>query len=147
ARGALVGGPAWAAQCRIGEVSGLDLSALERFAPLVRFVSPRHGLEDALSGVVDLVRFDFSRQRRFPVERTVVEVRADRDGLAEGVLQWIRLEFADALCYEQPPPEASAWQPLLHVFARPIPVEAGQRLPLAVEHDRSAITIWPVGAS
>jgi type II protein arginine methyltransferase len=143
-RGVLVGGPAWANQCRVATVEELDLTALNRFTPSTLFaVLPDRPVEDSLSEPADVARFDFQARSSFPDGQRVVPMTVRRAGLAEGLLQWLRLEFADDLVHDNQPPAPSAWGTLFHVFPRPLPVQAGQSVSLVVEHKGNMQTLWP----
>ena len=106
---------------------------------------PQHvSLDGALSDDVELVRFDLAAEDDFPRQDRVLTVHATETGVAEGVIHWLRLEFPGTAPYDnRPPTEGSAWRPLLHVFPRPVAVEAGQPLDLQLRHDRMSVTIWP----
>jgi protein arginine N-methyltransferase 7 len=145
ARGALVGGAAFSEQCRMGRVSGFDLSAFNRLVPLT--VMPEltgQTFDAALSEDVELFRFDFGVSARFPADSREVTLTARRAGVAEGLLQWIWLGFSHALQYDNRPPAESAWHPVLHVFAEPLTLQAGELVRLHLAHDRKAISVWPV---
>ncbi|MCU0371247.1 MAG: hypothetical protein MUC31_07525, partial [Bacteroidales bacterium] len=66
----------------------------------------------------------------------------EESGVADGFLQWIRLEFAEDIIYENIPPEWSVWAQLIHVFPEGIPVKAGDVFKIVVSHDRRNIGIW-----
>jgi len=143
--GALIGDAPWAMGNRLGVVSGFDLSAFDRLAPMV--ISPDVNaltLDEALSDEVELFRFDFSRPAHYPAETKEISIAIRCDGLARGFLQWNWLGLASGIEYDNRPPADTNWNPLFYVFPESIPVRAGDTLRLMVEHDRKSITIWPV---
>jgi type II protein arginine methyltransferase len=143
--GVLVGGPRWTEGCRMDEILGLDLSAFNRLAPPI--VTPRiteQMLDDALSDEVALVHFDFLAQAQYPKEQRVLTLLARRDGVVHGMLSWLWLGFSDTLQFDNKPPRQSVWHPLLHAFAQPLHVRAGEPVQVTVAHDRSVVIIWPI---
>jgi hypothetical protein len=144
-RGVLVGGSKWMKWCQTGEVLGLDLSAFDRFRPPLHAPSPDgKSLDDALSPIAEVFRFDFTGKCHFPAEKKVLSIPVIRDGMADAFLQWIWLDLGGSLELENKPPVQWSWNPQLHVFAHSIPVRAGDILQLAAEHDRHVATIYPV---
>lgn len=144
-RGALVGGAPWSDRCRLGEISGFDLSAFNHLAPpVVRPKVDGATLDQALSDDVELLRFDFSAPAHYPAERKEISLTARRAGTADGFLHWIWLGFADQIQYDNRPPAKTAWGPRLHVFPKPLSLQAGDTVRLAVEHDRKTVMVWPV---
>jgi type II protein arginine methyltransferase len=141
-RGCLVGGRSWNERCRVGEVHGLDLSAMNRVAPpRLPAASAQHELDDELSDAVDVLRFDLARGSSFPSEENELTLTARRDGTAEGLLQWVFLGFGDGIELDTKPPVRSAWSPTLHAFDQPLDVKAGELIRLVVSHDRSSVTV------
>jgi type II protein arginine methyltransferase len=147
--GALVGDRSLHGNLRVGSVHGLDLSALNRLAPLRRALPdcPVDVLDRAHSAAISLLQFDLSRPADFPPQESVLAVPVARDGMIEGVVQWIRLRFGADLELSNRPPARSSWLPVMHGFRAPLSARAGDRVPLVVSHDRQCMTVWPVRAS
>lgn len=143
-RGALVGGPHWTEGCRVDEICGLDLSAFNRLAPptVVTRITGQT-LDDAMSDEVELVQFDFLAQSQYPQEQRVLTLQARRDGVVHGLLHWLWLGFSDTLQFDNKPPQQSHWNPLLHVFAQPLQLRAGDPVQVTVAHDRRTVMVWP----
>jgi len=145
ARGALMGGAAWASEGRIGRVDGFDLSAFNRLSPASIMPKTKdRGMEDAFSEDVDLFRFDFESERNFPAESKEINLRVTRDGVAYGFLQWVWMEFSDDIWYDNRPPAETSWEPLFYVFREPKPVRVGETVRLRVEHNRETLIVWPI---
>ena len=143
-RGALVGGSEWMRKYRLGDVLGLDLSAFNTLAPPVHAPNVVGcSLDEALSGPMEIFHFDFMLCDRFPEERRVLSVPVARSGVVEGFLQWIHLDFGGVVEFENKPPAESCWNPLFHLFPRPVEVKAGESLSLVVEHDRVVAAVYP----
>jgi type II protein arginine methyltransferase len=104
-RGVLAGGPEWTRKERLGEVLGLDLSALNYLlSPMYAHKTDSWNLDAALSRVMDIVYFDFARDDRFPLGRKVIPVSVDRSGVVGGVVQWIWFDLGGGLEFENKPP-------------------------------------------
>lgn len=143
-RGVLVGGPQWTKACRIGTVSGFDLSAFNRFSPPIVTLPNSKGIDDSYSATIEVIHFDFESSHRYPCEQKIIDVPVLRDGLVDGFLRWLWLGFDDSIEFENKPPFSSAWAPQLHVFSTPVHVNKGDVLRLNVEHNRHRILVWPV---
>jgi type II protein arginine methyltransferase len=142
-RGALVGGAPWSDHCRLGEISGFDLSAFNRLSPpVINIKEAEYTLDQALSDDVELFHFDFSAPAQYPAERKVITLTARRAGLADGFLHWVWLGFSDDIQYDvRPPSKSTTWNPMLHVFPEPLSLQAGDTVNLVVEHNRKTVMV------
>ena len=103
---------------------------------------PQGGDVESLSEPLELAAFDLSRNA--PAQgRQNVAFRVTREGVAEGVMRWIRLDFGAGIVFESRPPQPSAWSPVLHVLPQPRPVRAGQTVSLEVAHTRDRLFLIP----
>lgn len=147
AMGCLVASDVLAEYAFVDKVSGFDLSAFTAFAAQKL---PIHGTMTAwkrLSSDLELVRLDLrSRQHAPDLHHLSVPVTAD--GVAVGVVQWMHVELADGIFFDNHPDGYTdgGWLQVLHSFPEPIEVIAGQTLDLAVGHDRSTLILMPFGA-
>lgn len=139
-RGTLVGGPKCNRFFRARPACGLDVSALDRLGPAA--VQSPAGLETDLAEDVVALRFDLATAASYRTAQTSVEVKVRTDGEAEGFLSWIWLRFGAGLEYTNRPPAVSCWGPRIHVFPTPMPVTAGQLVPMQVHHDCKRVRIW-----
>ena len=145
ARGALVAAEALARKVRVGPTHGFELSALNEFAPVVQYLEP--GLElRLLSDALDLLSFDLAGGSHFPPEKRTVEVPVTAAGMCEGVVQWLRLELAPGVDFENRPdnPEPGAsqhWAPVFYPFTEPLLLEPGQRVALRISHNRVGVRV------
>lgn len=140
--GMLVSGAGYRKSYRMGEVMGFDLSPFNRFSPPTVGTVTGGGRADALSGCCELLRLDLTRDHPKMREAQTVTLTADRDGIADGVLRWLRLDFGGGICFENRPPQESAWFPQLHLFREPRPVvRQGEPVALSVQHDRKRVFI------
>ena len=142
--GCLAGGAALEEMAFAGTVSGFDLSAFTAVSaprlPIVGF-SPAW---TRLSADHDLVAFDLTATLHPPVlERR--PLRASADGVAVGIVQWMRVELDSETTFANPPETtiAGGWQQVLHTFPRPIRVAAGQSLDILAGHDRAGLVLLP----
>lgn len=128
--------------------SGFDVSPFNVLAPQHL---PVHGTMTAwkrLSGDFDLVRLDLTAKRHVgELRRLTVPVLGD--GVAIGVVQWMRVDLADGIEFTNHPDSYSdgGWLQVLHPFPHPITVSAGEKLDLVVGHDRSSLIATPLPGS
>lgn len=131
--------------CTVGDVSGFDVSA---FNPLAPQRLPVHGTMTGwtrLSADVDLVGLDLAAAQH-PAELRPLSVEVSQSGTAVGIIQWMQVDLAEN-CEFSNHPDAymdGGWLQVLHPFPSPMPVTAGQRVELAVGHDRSSLIIVPL---
>jgi type II protein arginine methyltransferase len=138
--GCLAGGPVLERMAFVDVVDGFDLSPFTSLAaprlPVNGFAPPWLRLSDDL----DLLHIDLTQKSHMPVLKTLaIPVRAN--GIAVGVMQWIRVELDEETEFENPPDsyEFGGWQQVLHTFSEPIPVTEGQTFMLIAGHDRSSL--------
>jgi hypothetical protein len=79
------------------------------------------------------------------MESRPVTVAVTKSGVAAGLVQWIRLDLDGIHRYENRPQSAphpeGHWTQILHRFPRPLALEAGGTVRLAVHHNREQISI------
>lgn len=129
----------------VDQVSGFDVS---RFGALSAPKLPIHGtMTDwkRLSGDVELVHIDLTRAAH---QSDLQALRIDvlEDGVATGIVQWMQVDLAEGIRFENHPDTYSdgGWLQVLHSFAAPIAVRAGDTLYLAVGHDRVTLILRPL---
>ncbi|WP_017664637.1 50S ribosomal protein L11 methyltransferase [Porphyrobacter sp. AAP82] len=129
----------------VGTVSGFDVS---RFGALAAQKLPIHGtMTDwkRLSGDVELLRIDLTRKSH-PGDVQLLSIRVTQDGVAEGIVQWMEVDLAEGITFDNHPDGYTdgGWLQVLHTFPEPLAVEAGAVLHLAVGHDRTTLIIRPL---
>lgn len=125
-------GPAY----RLGTSMGFDLSPFNRFSPSVLYETA--GGEESLSEPVELLSFDLTRDECPPPHD--LELVATRDGVAEGLLRWLRLDFGEGVALENRPPLRSpSWSPCLHLLPEPRVVRKGDVVRVEISHDEERI--------
>ena len=147
AMGFLIGGENLREMLFVGQVKGFNLSAFNDFAPPVLAVGLDGMPHEVLSDDTELFGFDF-RERQFPMARRPVTMVATQAGLATGVAQWIKIALDGESEYRNRPSakgEHAHWSHLVYRFPRPIPVEPGKAIQLAVRHDRTQINVDLMG--
>jgi len=142
-RGVLVGDGAWTRNCRVGKISGFDLSAMNCLAPSETSVSANRDLADAFCDPVEIFAFDLAHKDAFPAEEKVIKVKIIRDGWIDGFVQWLWLGFGQTIVFENRPPQKSGWHPMLHLFPSPVKVRRGQQFFMTVAHNREHIYVAP----
>ena len=150
-RGQLAGSPEIERYLRAGTVAGFNLEAFNEFSPVTLLPDDLGVALDAYSEPFDLFEFDFAKQREFPGERKRLSAAVTREGRCHGVLQWIRLQLFEDIEIENSPFAAADgigrghWKRMLHTFAQPLNVRAGQALGLAAAHNRKNLVIYADG--
>ena len=140
--GYLTGGATLKGMLFAGEIAGFDLSAFNDFAPPTLFANLDSVPHLALSGDIELMRFDL-REARFPMGNTRLVLKAIRDADCVGIAQWIRLELDGDTRYDNRPapnaPYNGHWGHIVHRFAHQVPVRPGDLVPVTARHDRAQI--------
>lgn len=132
----------------VEDVSGFDVS---RFGALAAPKLPIHGtMTDwkRLSDDIELVHIDLTRPAHQGVLQPL-EIRVTQDGIATGIVQWMQVDLAEGVTFDNHPDGYSdgGWLQVLHNFPKPIAVQAGDTLTLAVGHDRVTLIIRPMGVA
>lgn len=144
AKAYLIGGAEIEGMLFAGPLNGFDLSPFNEFAPPLLAASLNSVAHDVLSEDFELFTFDL-RAKAFPMANRVLDIKATKSGIAAGLVQWIHLDLDGVTQYENRPSSAphaeSHWTQILHRFARPLSVEAGRMVRLAVHHNRQQMSV------
>jgi predicted nicotinamide N-methyase len=142
ARAYLAGGAMLERHFFVGEVAGFKIGMFNEFSPLQLCLDLTYVPHDVLSDDFDVFRFDLRRPPSQPEDR-VIDVVATNSGKCLGVVQWLRLELVDDLIYENRPPSAplDGWYQMLHRFAEPVQLAAGDKVRLLAQHNRLTLLI------
>lgn len=129
----------------VDQVSGFDIS---RFGALASPKLPIHGtMTDwkRLSADVELVHIDLSRTQHAS-DLHLLEIDVLEDGIASGIVQWMHVDLADGISFDNHPDGYTdgGWLQMLHNFPEPIAVHAGDVLNVAVGHDRVTLIVRPL---
>jgi type II protein arginine methyltransferase len=132
----------------VEEVSGFDVS---EFTQLAANRLPVHGTMTEwkrLSPDVDLQKIDLT-QSKYAEEMRIVEIPVISDGIATGIVQWIKIDLAEGVEFVNHPDNYSdgGWLQILHPFPRPIQVESGTALQIIAGHDRSSLILMPLSSA
>jgi tetratricopeptide (TPR) repeat protein len=143
--GCLVESPVLADYVFVDQVSGFDLS---RFGALASPKLPIHGtMTDwrRLSADVELVSIDLTRKAHAS-DLHLLEIDVQADGIATGIVQWMHVDLADGVTFDNHPDGYTdgGWLQMLHNFPEPIVVQAGDVLNVAVGHDRVTLIVRPL---
>lgn len=128
----------------VDDVSGFDVS---EFSSLAANRLPVHGTMTEwrrLSLDVNLQTIDLTRPRHSE-EIKVIEIPVTSDGVAAGIVQWMKIDLADGIEFANHPDDYSdgGWLQVLHPFPKPVLVEQGSVLKIIAGHDRSSLILMP----
>lgn len=126
----------------LGDVEGFDLGLFERHLPAPFFLG-RKRPPRLCSEPIDLFHIDLADSRALNGGSTVLRLTSS-GGPVDGVVQWIALDLAESVTYENAPVGGarSHWAALAWPFDRPIETRAGEEVAVAgwVAHDQ--LRIW-----
>jgi len=143
-RAYLAGGPALEGQLFVDRAAGFTIAPFNALARLRMDLQVNCIRHDLLSDDFDVYRLDLTRPPR-QGEKRELDVVATKPGRCFGVVQWLRLDLIEGVTYEnRPDPSATidSWGHMLHRFAKPIELDAGDRVRLCVQHNRRTLLIW-----
>ena len=119
---------------------GFDLTPFNRFSPLEISAEPGGGEVEPLSDAMELVGFDLAQDA--PKEATrCVRMTAVRDGVVEGIMRWLRLDFGGGIVFENKPPQRSSWVPQIHLLPTPRPIAAGESISVEIFHNQNRLFV------
>lgn len=149
ARAYLAGGPLLERHFFVDQSVGFALGKFNEFAPAQVCLDVSFVPHDVLSDDFEIFRFDLTRPPAQP-ENRVIEVVATRPGRCFGLVQWLRLDLVDELVYENRPggsPTLDGWYQMLHRFAEPLSLVAGDKVRLLAQHNRLTLLISQLSES
>ena len=142
--GYLAGGPLLEDMLYVGKIAGFDLSAFNDFAPHMVDAGLDNMPHEVLSNDVELMRFDL-KQRRFPAGGKQLMIKATRQGVCAGIVQWIKLDLDAHTKYEnRPSPRTEVkrhWVHIVHRFPNLLTLTPGDAVHILFRHDRTQIAI------
>lgn len=146
ALGCLIESDVLAKYAFVDEVSGFDVAAFTELAPTRLPVHGKLTSWRRLSDTHDLVHIDL-RARKHEASYRQVDLPVTADGIAMGIMQWIRVDVAEGVEFSNPPDHYSdgGWLQVVHTFSRPISVKAGDQFALIAGHDRTSLILMPAG--
>jgi tetratricopeptide (TPR) repeat protein len=130
----------------VNVVDGFDFTPFNAFTPLIMNLDTPNYALDWMSEEMELFTFDFQNNDVYPAEDVQVALEVTKDGLCQGVVQWLRLMLDPETPYENPPGGEKAtrtkhWTPLFYPFAIPQHLKKGQTVTLRIAHDRKGARI------
>lgn len=137
---ALVGGDALGGYLHAGEAFGFDLRAFNAVRPRKVPIHREDLAPELMSEPVEAFRFDFAGAATFPAERRTLRLPVTAGGTCHGVIQWIRIDVADGVMYENHPARprrVANWQPTVYAFDAPVRLPTGTVVTVAAMHDRT----------
>lgn len=126
--GVLVGGADVEYLLGLGDVCGFDMASFAHLRPWRQAIARRIDY-DAFSADIALLEYDF-RELDDPAPIDILlPVTATRSGRCYGILQWIGIELAPGIAYDNHPRTTeSVWNQMLFAFPRPLDLEEGDRV-------------------
>ncbi len=144
----LAGADKLASYTRVGEIAGFDLQGFNDFTPVTLYPEELGLRLTMYSAPFEVFEFDLQCDRRVAAERKAIAVRVIASGLCYGVLQWLKLDLAPGVSFENAPCDmagdirAGHWRQVLHTFPQPLQVHQGQLLQLVASHDRNSLMFY-----
>lgn len=137
---ALVGGDELARNVYADNSFGFDVRDFNAIYPKKRPLY-REDLQPVLmSEPVEAFRFDFCQDSSYPAERKRIDIAATQAGPCYGIIQWIRIDMAEGVRFENLPSgrrAVASWQQTTYGFDEPIELEKGSVIAVNAAHDRS----------
>ncbi|NPC58714.1 tetratricopeptide repeat protein [Caenimonas soli] len=137
---ALVSGDELGKNLYVSESFGFDLREFNAIHPKKRPLYREDLAPVLMSDDIEAFRFDFRRDATFPAERKEIKITTTQGGLCYGVIQWIRIELAEGVHFENHPSRrrsVSNWQHTIYGFDAPIHLNEGSVVSINATHDRS----------
>jgi predicted O-methyltransferase YrrM len=137
---ALAGGDEIFRNYRAGASFGFDLSEFNNTQPRKLPIFREDLNIELMSKERPAFTFDFQKQSEYPAEKKMFDIEATSDGLCIGLVQWIKIDFSDAVFFDNHPNDSkdtSNWQRILYRFDDPIEIKSGDMLSIEAVHDRS----------
>lgn len=130
--GVLVGGAEIEYLLGLNDVCGFDMASFASLRPWRQPISRRVDYE-ALSADVALLEYDFQiLHDPAPIDITL-PVTATRAGRCYGILQWIGIELAPGITYDNHPRTTeSVWNQMLYAFPEPVDLQEGDVLQIRI---------------
>ena len=132
-----------ATTCRASYAAGFDIGAFANLA-LPR-VAIAIGNPDVLlcSPGAEAFRFDFGLPSHPETGRAELTLQADRDGIVDGIIQWIRLELdSETVLESRPEPGATFFSsPQFWPFPEELDMHRGDTLAIVAEYVRERVSI------
>ena len=127
----------------LGDVEGFDLSAFERHVPRVHTVRSDSRQLVLRSEPAELFRFDFDGGAAVPQQGQARAVVQSLGGRVAGIAQWLRIELAPGVLYENAPgsDEKHHWVLPLHAIDPRDTVE-GEEIAIGGWHDAQTLALW-----
>jgi protein arginine N-methyltransferase 7 len=128
----------------IGMVEGFDLAPFNRHVSRTRNIGADSLRLRLRSAPVEPFDFDFAAQGSLAAQRQSTCELASDGGHVTGVVQWLRLEFADDIAYENVPGASgpSHWTLRYTPLRSPRDTRAGETVRVGGWHDARSLVIW-----
>lgn len=128
----------------IGMVEGFDLAPFNRHVPRTRNIGADSARLRLRSGEVEPFAFEFEGANAVATQRQATCGLTSNGGRVTGVVQWLRLEFASDIAYENVPGAAgpSHWTLRYTPLRQPRDMQAGDVVQIGCWHDARSLVIW-----
>lgn len=128
----------------IGEVVGFDLSKFDQVSNPYELVHLDCEAITLRSNPIDLFEFDFAADKELIFDRdTAVSLKAT-GGSADGIAQWLRIDFGDGLVYENAPGSSHDmhWPIQFVPFSTTRMTSPEEPIPISASHTRNLLMLW-----
>ena len=124
--------------------AGFNLSPLAPFLPPAWLLTENAATTSLLSRPADAFRFDFRDPPAPTPARATLPMEVTRDGVVNGIVQWIRLDLDAQTALEGAPDDDRPYfvLPVFYQLAANIPVRRQDVVTVNVKHNRRRVTIW-----
>ena len=128
----------------IGMVEGFDLAAFNRHVSRTRNIGADSTRLKLRSAPVEPFVFDFAAADNFAAQRQASCALASHGGRVTGVVQWLRLDFASDVAYENVPGAQgpSHWTLRYTPLRNPRDTQADDVVRVGGWHDARSLVIW-----
>lgn len=127
----------------VDKVAGFDLSPFDRHMPASLTVPTKSRHLNLRSPACSLFDFDFTRGEAPAEGRRTLSLQSG-GGRVTGVAQWIALQLADGVVFENAPDpdRRSHWPCVVYPFDSPLETSAGDEVRIEGWHDALRLRIW-----
>jgi tetratricopeptide (TPR) repeat protein len=126
----------------VGIIQGFDFSEFNSISPH-KFNLNLKEKPILLSNPEEAFSINFYEETKLATQEKVIQLRANKDGLCLGVIQWLRVQLYKDIEYENSPGEKSShWPTPAYIFDKPIAVKVGDVLEIRAFLDEDDVWFY-----
>ncbi len=128
----------------IGSVEGLDLSLFERHLRPGGFINVAPARDRQRGEPIDFLTLEFAGDEPIGLKGEVLHMLPSPGGQIGGVLQWLRIETAPGITYENVPggDPSLSWLVRYIRFARPVQTQPGDTVAVGMMYSGDEVVGW-----